>query len=252
MNLKLRGVLLQTILGLSAISAFAQSDFKTTSDGVYSAEQAARGQAAFGQCGGCHGRSLEGGFGPALHEEQFMGKWRNEKLGTLFAYMKSRMPPNRAGSLPDNTYLDILTYILQSNNYPVGDAELKIDALGRIAIADNEAPKPPPTNSLVTVIGCIAPGANNGWVLASASNPIMLNKFAAADEVSTQEVERAKTTALGSLKFRMQNLADVEPKFTASAHKDQKVLVRGVIIWQPNNDRINVTAAAPLESSCGS
>jgi hypothetical protein len=47
------------------------------------------------------------------------------------------MPPQRAGSLDDQTYLDIVAYILRFNNVPAGNQALQpdLDKLKQIVIA---------------------------------------------------------------------------------------------------------------------
>jgi hypothetical protein len=52
--------------------------------------------------------------------------------------VRDTMPPRDERSLPDEVYLDILTFILRANKVPVGSNELKpdLEILKRITIAD--------------------------------------------------------------------------------------------------------------------
>jgi mono/diheme cytochrome c family protein len=55
---------------------------KTVWDGVFSADQAARGRLAFsGECAECHGGNLEGGEGKALSGDQLIGAGLFTKRG---------------------------------------------------------------------------------------------------------------------------------------------------------------------------
>ena len=42
--------------------------------------------------------------------------------------MKAKMPPDRPGQLNDETYTDLIAYILSENGYPSRDKELPADA----------------------------------------------------------------------------------------------------------------------------
>jgi hypothetical protein len=44
-------------------------------------------------------------------------------------YNKAKtMPPPNPGSLPDDTYADIVAYVLDFNGFESGDAELPVDS----------------------------------------------------------------------------------------------------------------------------
>lgn len=94
----------------------------TVCEGAYSAAQARRGQDLFtSHCAECHGTNFRGGFGVAsLVGPAFMLKWRGKTLFDLFDQMRTTMPLNRAGSLSDNEYAEIIARILEVNGYPAG------------------------------------------------------------------------------------------------------------------------------------
>ncbi len=105
-------------------------DSPPTREGVYTAEQAARGRAVYQQqCMACHGETMEGGEGPPLAGPVFMQLW-NVPYRTLdvFYYATSEfMPKDIPASLGERAYLDVVAYILQSNGYPAGDEALTAD-----------------------------------------------------------------------------------------------------------------------------
>jgi alcohol dehydrogenase (cytochrome c) len=89
----------------------------------FTAEQAARGKAAFaGNCVMCHGENLGGNgpAGPALVGDAFQARWRDLTPSQLYAFMTGQMPPNGPGSLGTDTYRDIAAYIFQANGFAPG------------------------------------------------------------------------------------------------------------------------------------
>jgi alcohol dehydrogenase (cytochrome c) len=97
----------------------AQRLFVDDSAATFTAEQVARGQAAYARvCVSCHGASLEGGqFGPTLKGETFAEHWRSRTRGAFSAQIRSTMPPRGLGSISGQAYSDIEAYILQGNGF---------------------------------------------------------------------------------------------------------------------------------------
>ena len=110
----------------------------TVWDGVYTAEQADRGKALYGQsCASCHAADLRGdGTAPSLIEEEFSFQWSDTSVAELFEQIRKLMPSDRPNSLPRQSYADIVAFILQSNKLPSGEKPLDPDAdvLARILI----------------------------------------------------------------------------------------------------------------------
>jgi mono/diheme cytochrome c family protein len=102
---------------------------KTVWDGVYTGEQAARGEAVYQKnCAFCHLPDLRGeGFAPALIEETFSRRWEAGILGDLFIIIKETMPADRPKTLPDDEVAAVVAYLLKMNSYPVGQEELSTD-----------------------------------------------------------------------------------------------------------------------------
>ena len=100
----------------------------TVQDGVYSASQAARGQALYvQQCAGCHGPALEGAQAPPLAGAAFRAKWRTEPLSALFIKIRYTMPPGavQAGApvLTPEQGADLVAHVLQRNGFAAGAAD---------------------------------------------------------------------------------------------------------------------------------
>lgn len=109
-------------------------------DGVYTDVQAKRGKEAYDySCASCHAPDLEGDPGrdvPALYGEDFIGEWNKHTVKDLVDLARKAMPKDSPGSLRAETYVDIVTYLLQANEFPSGEQELSADptALERVGI----------------------------------------------------------------------------------------------------------------------
>jgi mono/diheme cytochrome c family protein len=110
----------------------------TLGDGVYTAEQAGRGNTAYVErCSSCHAEDLRGNSNaPSLVGSSFLFLWEDRTLEELFATIRTQMPTNAPGSLSVQTYLDVLAYVLSANGFPEGMRELdgEPDALRQIVI----------------------------------------------------------------------------------------------------------------------
>jgi hypothetical protein len=94
-------------------------------DGVFTEEQAVRGQALYYQhCLQCHGETMAGvDKAPPLAGPQFGSTWNNAPLAALVARIQT-MPPDKPASLPREEMVDILTYVLWYNGLPLGEQPL--------------------------------------------------------------------------------------------------------------------------------
>jgi mono/diheme cytochrome c family protein len=105
---------------------------------LYTAAQAARGRALYGQqCAVCHGVDLEGvEMAPSLAGGAFVDRWTGQSLGDLFERIRTTMPRGKPGSLSREANADITAYILSANRFEAGSSELYPDvpALRRILI----------------------------------------------------------------------------------------------------------------------
>ena len=101
---------------------------RTIWDGVYTDQQANRGEREYGRtCEHCHGASLEGDSArevPALVSEPFMRSWNGKNLKDLFDLLSRSMPADNRGSLSARTYTDLMAYLLRANEAPGGASAL--------------------------------------------------------------------------------------------------------------------------------
>jgi mono/diheme cytochrome c family protein len=99
-------------------------------DGVYTKEQAHRGQDSYREnCAKCHGENLAGGeAGPTLTGDEFLRTWNGKTAGDLFALIRKTMPSEDPGSLSTREYSDIVAFIFSANDFPAGAKELDRDS----------------------------------------------------------------------------------------------------------------------------
>jgi mono/diheme cytochrome c family protein len=110
----------------TAANMMALAPAATVWDGVYTDEQAARGEVLYQkECASCHLDNLRGdGLAPGLIADAFTYRWQDGPLSDLFIVLKATMPESRPASLTDQEYLDVVAYLLKKNEYPSGQREL--------------------------------------------------------------------------------------------------------------------------------
>ena len=105
-------------LTLAATGVFLLAGFIDPASQVFNTTKD-NGPAAYAlHCASCHGKTLHGGFGPALVGERFRHKWTNAPVGGLDPYIRGRMPPAAPGSLSDAQYAAIEDVITAANSLP--------------------------------------------------------------------------------------------------------------------------------------
>ncbi len=97
----------------------------------FTAAQATSGKAAFNSnCAVCHGNTMTNGtFAPPLAGEYFKTQWTGKTVRTLYDRAKT-MPPSSPGSLTDETYANIVAYILEFNGYKAASSPLPAGGQG--------------------------------------------------------------------------------------------------------------------------
>jgi mono/diheme cytochrome c family protein len=113
------------LLTVWAAGVAAQSE-RSVNDGVYSEEQAKRGEVVYAEtCANCHGEQMEGiDMSPALVGATFNSNWNTLTVGDLFDRIRLTMPMDRLGSITPQQNADVIAYMLKANQYPVGTTEL--------------------------------------------------------------------------------------------------------------------------------
>ena len=137
---KIRTPLLAGALAILA-PAVASHAQQTSEEGIYTAEQAARGKAVYtAHCAACHGPTLQGATATPLSGAGFAASWgltgiagdwaeSDFTVDDLFFVIRTTMPPGSAKAIPADDHLTVSTYILQQNGYPAGNTVLTADSL---------------------------------------------------------------------------------------------------------------------------
>ena len=130
MRTRVTGAAAALIFIAALASSAAQTRPQTTMGGVYTAQQAMRGEQTYSStCISCHP--------PGWYSlPAFKDKWNGLPLSKLFEVVTETMPKNEPGSLSDKEYIDAIAFILRANKSPAGKTELPADAaaLRRIRI----------------------------------------------------------------------------------------------------------------------
>jgi mono/diheme cytochrome c family protein len=122
-----RAGILLLLGGAWAAAVVPAQPARTVWDGVYTEEQAKRGEAIyFERCVRCHGATLMGGTDGAgpLTGPTFNGNWNGVPLGSMVDRMRMTMPLDKPATLSRQQTADVLTYILSINKFPAGKDEL--------------------------------------------------------------------------------------------------------------------------------
>ena len=100
----------------------------TTVQGVFSEEQATRGEDVFYNiCAECH---FEEDFGGP-----FIQSWVGASVQDLVDEIVATMPEDNPGGLPAEQYVDVVVFMFKLNGMPTGEDELPADGLDAVEIA---------------------------------------------------------------------------------------------------------------------
>jgi hypothetical protein len=206
-------------------------------DGVYTDAQADRASGMFSQnCARCHTLTNEGGR--PLSGEKFWEGFTQKTVGDLLTFVKTNMPNGQgAGSLPAATYNDLVALILKSNGFPAGTAELTPENVVNVQIIPKDGPGELPTNTLVRIVGCLAPKSGADWILTNATVPQRIEKTGAVPEDATRPLGDRTAT----LKFVLSRL---------DGFVGQRMSVTGILIGAGGVNGINVATVNRVAEAC--
>ena len=111
---------------LNLLRGQTTEESKSVWDGVYTEEQAKRGESIYHkECAACHGDMLTGGeSAPPLAGGAFLANWNGLTVGDLFDRIRKTMPQSAPGRLTRQQDSDILAFMLSVNKFPAGKTEL--------------------------------------------------------------------------------------------------------------------------------
>lgn len=98
--------------------------------------QADRGRTAFDEaCAECHTTS-------EFRGRTFQSDWGHRTVYSFFRTVRSTMPDDNPGGLAEETYLDVVSYILRMNGHGSGASEMTMDSPMREVRMEPPAPGP--------------------------------------------------------------------------------------------------------------
>lgn len=115
-------------MGQRESDAVKRAARQSVSDGVYSAEQAKKGEALYRKrCVQCHKEDLQGAdCAPPLTGRYFFDRWAS--VGDLLQLTQKTMPQSEPASMSPQEYVDIISYVLSANGLPAGQTKLPPDS----------------------------------------------------------------------------------------------------------------------------
>src|SRR5688500_11170967 len=135
-------VLVGGLFGAALTVTVGAQAARSSNEGVYTADQATKGDAVYKeQCAACHGDNLEGsGPMPPLAGKDFLTNWQGKTVGDLYEKTQTSMPATAPGTLTPEQATNLMAYMLSVGKYPAGSEALsdKTDDLKKITI---DAPK---------------------------------------------------------------------------------------------------------------
>ena len=122
---------------ISCAAVLRGQETRTVWDGVYTAEQATRGERFYRQrCTKCHRNdlsgdgALQGQLGeivPSLVGTSFSSRWTDMTVGDMSLTIGRTMPWDAPGTLTPQANVDIVSYLLKKNDIPAGTTELPVE-----------------------------------------------------------------------------------------------------------------------------
>ena len=223
---------------------------KTVRDPVYTAAQAERGKQVYeANCVTCHLADLDGSANPTagargapLVGTRFVQDFGESKVSALFNKMKRDMPSGRPGSLTDQEYLDVATYVLQKNGFPAGSAELTSDVADVTWIPGAGGAEGLDNYTFVSSVGCLHQDPTRSWLLTRAEELKKTEPSAAA--IAPEGNTRKEP---GEFTFRLLDAISHNPE----PHNGHKVRVTGYMVRLGAEIRVNVMSLEMIGPSCG-
>ena len=208
----------------------------TVWDGVYTDAQADRATGIFSQsCERCHTLTSEGTR--PLSGDKFWEGYTQKTVGDLLNFVKTNMPNGQGGSLPGPSYNDLVALILKSNGFPAGKTEVTPETVANVQIIPKDGPGELPNNTLVRVVGCLAPKSGSDWTLTSATTPQRIDKTGPVPEDATRPLGDRTVT----LKFVLNRL---------DTFVGQRMAVTGILIGAGGVNGVNVATVNRVAEAC--
>jgi len=233
------------MLSVAAVAGQQEAPERRIWNGVFTEAQVERGKGLFvkGGCGVCHGPQLVGsGSAPALQGDPFLTYWQNKTVRDLLAFVRDRMPPNRAYAtdIGNDGKVDVVAFLLSVNGYPAGPTELRLSepSSGDAIISRKDAVFGAANFSHVKVVGCLNLAVDHTWSLLRASAAAVVKEPVGSSTAQD-------SVGLGTNTYQ---LVSVARRFSASEHVGQKVAATGLLYRTDREALLNLTGLVAVGS----
>jgi quinoprotein glucose dehydrogenase len=228
------------MLSAQAPGATNERAARTVWDGIYSDAQAQRGRGFYAEhCASCHGANLEGAEHRALKGDRFWATWQDTTVDRLLTHVSLNMPHSEDGSLKGTlgarVYADIVAYILNTNQFPAGAADLIESSAGGIRIVKKDGSGELPSGSLAHVVGCLEKGTGRNWKLVKGSR--------ASRIVEGQTID--KNAPLGDREYALLFVLTSLDKFVG-----HRMSVHASLMGEGGSQGLNVTTIESVSNVC--
>jgi mono/diheme cytochrome c family protein len=239
-------------LSAAALSAQEPVARRTVArDPAFTAAQADRGKQVYEtHCVSCHLPDLDGSANPTrnargapLTGPRFVQDFGESKVSALFNKIKRDMPNGKPGSLTDQEYLDVASFVLQRNKFPAGQTELTVDAATDLWIPGAGGAEGLTEYTYVTTEGCLEQDATRSWMLTKAAE---MKKTAAPGPGAPMAAAAMSNATPGAFTFRLLDAYNYQPE----PHNGHRVRVDGYLVRLGAEIRLNVQALQMVASSC--
>src|SRR6187455_2814858 len=159
--------MLAKIRGLSFAAALCSAGAAVAQSGPFTEQQAAAGRSSYlANCAGCHQPDLRGtNEARPLVGADFMRTWAPRTAQELVAFLGVAMPPPPAapGSLGNQTYVNLASFLLQANGATPGGTALTASTSTVIgSVANGTMP-----DGVRTALASVAPASPSAVVAAA-------------------------------------------------------------------------------------
>jgi hypothetical protein len=138
---------------------------------------------------------------------------------------------------------------MKLRTFAVGIIAAQLFSAAAFAQQNRQAAQPPPgvgnippTVDIVEVVGCLQSAPNETWMLMNAGAPELQRRPTTTPEA----VKAAAAKPLGTQKFRLMNMK----AFSPAQHQGHKMVVRGILIKDAQDPRINTMSFQMLDAAC--
>ena len=127
------------LAGAAVLACLSAVAWAQSANGPFTQGQVTAGRAEYQtNCAACHGANLSGrDEAPALTGATFNSAWSGKSTKELFQFISTSMPYGNEGKLSQQTYTDIVSYVLAANGAKPGTAAFTKDSDVKISTIAN-------------------------------------------------------------------------------------------------------------------